>query len=465
MAFGGLLGDGGDLLLDGMGWLGRPGIWALAAGLVVLALLVAARRRRAGGRHRQPKAAALTQSHELREELRRKLAEPAGLFAEPANGAPTMGAAEAFEADIDAAAKTVLVEAGGHRSKAKELLRQRLNGNGVGNGALNGSETAYWRQLGALSLLESTGDALAAYTRAAELASADPEAQMLAGVLQLRAGRLAAAEAAFRRQIKLGEGVAGSTAPYRGRTMLGDVHAANHAYDEAMAAYQEAQREVLALLDATPDQSALQRDLSVTCDRIGDTHLARGDLEAALESYRNGLEIAQTLAGRDPGNLVWQRDLSVSHDRVGDVLSRKGDPEGGLASYRRGLAIAEELAHRKPGNLNWQWDLSVSHDRIGDMLLARGKTEEALASYRRGLAIAEGLTQRDPSHVGWQRDLAVSYHKIGSLEIDLGNADEARELLGKGRAIIARLERIAAHQAQWRADLSKFDAALRAVRS
>ena len=460
MAFGGLRGDGGDHFLEWAGWLGVPGIWVLAAGIAVLALLLIGRQRRVHRRRRAEPAPA--PSHALREELRLRLAEPAGLFVDQANGAPTMGAAEAFEADIDAAAKTVLAEAGGHRTKAKELLRRRLNGGG--NGTLNGSETTYWRQLGALSLLDSTADALAAYTRAAELAPADPDAQMLAGVLQLRAGRLAAAEAAFRRQIKLGEDVAGSTAPYRGHTMLGDVHAANHAHDEAMAAYQQAQREVLALLEATPDQSTLQRDLSITCDRIGDTHLARGDPEAALQSYRSGLEIAEVLAARDPANLIWQRDLSVSHDRVGDVLSRKSEHEGALASYRCGLAIAEGLAHRKPGNLNWQWDLSVSHDRIGDVLLAMGKTEEALASYRAGLVIAEGLARRDPGHAGWQRDLAVSYHKIGLLEIDCDNAEEARELLGKGRAIIARLERIAAHQAQWRADLSKFDAALRGLR-
>ena len=462
MEFGWLLNAGGELLVGLATWLGRQGAATLAIAFAVVALLWAGLHWLPRGRRRLSIRAPV-EAAALKEELRLRLAEPAGLFTDPASGAPTMGAGEGFEADIDAAAKSVLIEARGHRAKAKELLRRRVNGNAAGSTELNGSEAAYWRQLGALSLLDSTGDALAAYARAADLAPADPEAQMLAGVLQLRAGRLAAAEAAFRRQIKLGEGVPGSTAAYRGRTMLGDVHAANYAHDEAMEAYQQAQREVLALLEATPDRSALQRDLSVTCDRIGDAHLGKGDLEAALESYRNGLEIAQVLAERDPANLLWQRDLSVSHDRVGDVLDRKGDWDGALASFRRGLAIAETLAKRKPAKLNWQWDLSVSHDRIGDVLMAMGKMEEALASYRRGLAIAEALGVRDPAHTGWQRDLAVSYHKIGSLEIGRGNAADARELLEKGRAIISRLDRIAAHQVQWRADLSKFDMALRGL--
>ena len=100
---------------------------------------------------------------------------------------------------------------------------------------------------------------------------------------------------------------------------------------------------MLALLETKPDQSALQRDLSVTFDRIGDVHLANADLGQALENYRKGLEIAQRLADREPANLLWQRDLSVSHDRVGEVLDRKGDWEGALESFRKGLAIAQTL--------------------------------------------------------------------------------------------------------------------------
>ena len=110
--------------------------------------------------------------------------------------------------------------------------------------------------------------------KALNLAPENAEAQMLVGVLHLRAGNLAAAEAAFRRQIKLGDAGNGSTdaglARYRGHTMLGDVLAAREDHDEAMAAYAEAQREVKALLERDAEHAGLRRDLSVTYDRIGD---------------------------------------------------------------------------------------------------------------------------------------------------------------------------------------------------
>jgi tetratricopeptide (TPR) repeat protein len=469
MEFGWLLQGAISLIGDVPSWLRNlgPAAPAVLGGIIVIVLafaMVARRRRQRGARvqaERVRDEAAL-----LKDRLRQRLSEPASLFASGINTAPTMGACEAFEGDIEAVARTVLVEAGGHRAKAKQLLRKRTNGHDAPNGKLNGSVVGYWRQLGALSLLDGITDALPAYARAADLAPENAEAQMLAGVLYLRAGNLTAAEAAFRRQITLGDALNGRNdgglARYRGHTMLGDVLAAREEHDEAKAAYAQAQREVKALLERDTEHVGLKRDLSVTYDRIGDMHVAKTELDAALESYRQSLEIAEALVARDAQNAVWQHDLSVSYERIGELLDKKGDREGALANFRKSLTIAKALTLRDPDNVQWQWDLSASHDRIGDALITEGKLEEALRSYRRGLQIAEALAKRDPGHAGWQRDLAVSYHKIGSLEA-IGNPAEARELLEKGRAIIDRLAQIAAYRAQWRSDLSRFDEVLRTL--
>jgi tetratricopeptide (TPR) repeat protein len=337
-----------------------------------------------------------------------------------------------------------------------------VNGNGAGPAALNGSAAACCRQLGALSLLDNSPEALRAYALAAELAPKDAEVQMLVGVLRLRNANLAEAESAFRRVIEMCGPDGASFMRCRGHVMLGDVLALREEADGALAAYAEAQRGVTALLQHEPDNASYQRALSVTCDRIGDVHARKGELTAALASYRQGLEIVEGLARREPENVVWQHDLSVSHDRIGEVLDRQGDRAAALESFNKGLEIAKALAKREPDSLQRQWDLSASHDRIGDAEIARGRMQEALASYRRSTEIAEALVRRDPTHPGWQRDLAVSYHKLGSLQA-LEDPGEAREALEKGRAIIARLAAIAAHQAQWRSDLAKFDDALRTL--
>ena len=303
-----------------------PALAALVALALVLAVGTTLWRRRKRRVARTEAASVRDEAARLKDRLRQRLSEPASLFANGINAAPTMGAREAFEGDIEAVARTVLVEAGGHRAKARQLLRQRMNGDGADKVRGNGSEVSYWRQLGALSLLDGIADAPAAYARAADLEPENAEAQMLAGVLHLRAGNLASAEAAFRRQIEIGNQGNGSTdaglARYRGHTMLGDVLAAREDPDAAIAAYTNAQREVKALLERGTDNVALQRDLSVTYDRIGDAHAHKGELDAALASYRHSLEIAQQLAARDPESAVWQHDLSVSFDRIGDLLDR-----------------------------------------------------------------------------------------------------------------------------------------------
>jgi tetratricopeptide (TPR) repeat protein len=442
-----------------VGWIavhdtGILALWGLVLAATAAGAIIRLRLRRAT----RARAARLAWGiHDLKEQLRTRLAEPKAPFVNGAAAAPTLGATAAFEADLEAAARSVLLDADGRRAKAKHMLRERLNG---GNGKLNGSEAACWRQLGALSLIDSTQDAMRAYARAAELSPDDGQAQMLAGFLYLRAGKLEAAETAFRRQLALCNGDAARAARHRAGTMLGDVLVAKGEHDSALAAYEEARRDAEALAEREPEKPDWQRDLSITHDRIADMLFAKGQLDLALESCRRSLAIAEALAARDPANAGWQRDLSVAHERLGDALERHGDLDGALASLRSGLAIAEALVRREPERRERQWDLSVSLDRLGDVLHAKGKVGEAMAAYRHGLEIAETLAAIEPGRTAWQRDLAVSYHKVGSLEALGGNDSEARELLERGRGIIARLDRIAAYQAQWRADLSKFDEAL-----
>ncbi len=433
---------------------------AIGVGLVVAVLAVIAIRAR---RRRRARAQAVRLEwgiHSLKQKLRSRLSEPREFFDARAVAFPTLGASGAFEADLEAAARAVMAQAGGKPARAKQLLRQKLHGNG-----LNGSEAAYWRQLGALSLIDSTQDAVRAYARAADLAPDDPQAQMLAGVLYLRDGRLEAAETAFRRQMELaGEGPDGAAMRCRAGVMLGDALIAREEPASALEAYRTAQREAEALADKEPGVATHKRELSLVHDRIGDVLSSGGDVAAALESYASSLVLMQELAKQDANRLEWQRDLSVSHDRVGEARERTGDLDGALESYRNGLRIAEALARQHHDRPDLQWDLSSSLDRMGDVLAAKGKLPEALASYRRALDIAEAVTQTDQARLSWQRELAASYHKVGVLESQVGNEAEAIEIFERGRAIIARLDRIAEHRAQWRSDLRTFDQALETLR-
>jgi tetratricopeptide (TPR) repeat protein len=447
-------------------WPGRMqaiGLIVAAAALLALAWVFLYRRRRTGLPGWRPVRREGVRA--LKERLRQRLAEPAEAFADPAVSGPTVGAVEVLETDLDAAAREVLPEAGWRRAAARHLLRRRLNGHAP-DGVPNGAEASHWRQLGALALIDDARDALVAYRRAAELAPDDPDLQMLLGVLSLRTGQPEAAEAAFRRQLGLAEGTeGGGPVRYRAGIMLGDALRAKGAREEAMAAYEAARKEVLALAEREPQNPRWRRDASVAHDRIGELLLGDGRIDPALATFSRSLQIVEALAQDEPANAGLQHDLSVAHDRIGEALELKGDLDGALESYRRALACAEALVKVEPDRAGWRWEVSASLDRIGDVLAAKGKPDEALAAYRRGLAIAEALAAGEPLRVDWQRDLAVTCHKVGTLEAQCGRDAEAREALEQGKAIIARLAEIARYQAQWRADLSRFDAALRSLGS
>jgi tetratricopeptide (TPR) repeat protein len=321
-------------------WLRDPGPGALAAiagGVVVIlaaiAMLLRRRRRRAA---RMQAERVRDEAAFLKDQLRQRLSEPASLLAGGINTAPTMGASEAFEGDIEAAAKTVLVEAGGHRAKARQLLRKRMNGHGAANGKLNGSEVGYWRQLGALSLLDGIYDALPAYARAADLAPENAEAQMLVGVLHLRAGNLAAAESAFRRQIKLGDAGNGSTdaglARYRGHTMLGDVLAARGDHEEAMAAYAEAQREVKALLERDAEHAA--------CGAICPSRTTAS--ATCMRPRRSSMRHSKAIAGASRSPRPWLR--AIPRARCGSTISPSATIASAICWRGRATAKARSKA-------------------------------------------------------------------------------------------------------------------------
>ena len=101
---------------------------------------------------------------------------------------------------------------------------------------------------------------------------------------------------------------------------------------------------------------------------VAELRLTQGDLPGALKSCRDSLAIREKLAKQDPRNAGLQRDLSVSYNKVGDVQSAQGNLAGALKSYRDSLAIFQKFAKQDPGNAGWQADLAFSYWRTGTRL-------------------------------------------------------------------------------------------------
>ena len=229
--------------------------------VIVLAIAMLSRRRRQRAARMQAERVR-DEAAFLKDQLRQRLSEPASLLAGGINAAPTMGASEAFEGDIEAAAQTVLVEAGGHRAKAKtapapaherpwrgQRQAQRQRGGLLAPARRAFPARRHLRRAGGLCQGGGPG---ARECRGADAGGRSPSAR---GQSRRSRGCVPAPNQARRcRQRQHGC----RPARYRGHTMLGDVLAAREDHEEAMAAYAEAQREVKALLERDAEHAGLQ---------------------------------------------------------------------------------------------------------------------------------------------------------------------------------------------------------------
>ncbi len=98
----------------------------------------------------------------------------------------------------------------------------------------------------------------------------------------------------------------------------------------------------LALSDETNAQ--LQRDLSISFNKLGDVSVAAGDLSGAKRYFEQGLAIARTLALSDETNAQLQRDLAVSFSKLATVAEQDSNAATAGIWWKECLAVFEGMA-------------------------------------------------------------------------------------------------------------------------
>ena len=151
-----------------------------------------------------------------------------------------------------------------------------------------------------------------------------------------------------------------------------------------------------------PSNIALQRDLSISYNRIGDLQFSSGDVREATSNYEASFEVTRLLASSHPDNDELQRDLIGIGQRVGELLRILGHSIEAQRSYETILEIAKNRVAEDPNNTLSQCDLVGVHQRLGDIQRINGYDMVACESYGFALSIAECLVDLDPSNAEWQ---------------------------------------------------------------
>ena len=206
-------------------------------------------------------------------------------------------------------------------------------------------------------------EAEACYRRVLTSQPAYAEVHLQLGLALKGQGKLEEAIAAFRRAVALKPDLA--EAHYNLGNALGD----KGKLDEAAASFRRA--------------IAIKPEWADAHLALGNALKDRGKLDDAIAAYRGAIAV--------------KPDHAMAHSNLGVALNDLGKLDDAIAAYRQAILI-------KP-------DYAVAHSNLGNTLRAQGKLDEAVAAFRQAIAI--------------RPDLAGVYSNLGNALRDQGKLDEA----------------------------------------
>ena len=235
---------------------------------------------------------------------------------------------------------------------------------------------------------------------------------------------------------------------------LGNIAKARSDYNAAEGYYAKALEIREKLAEKYPEDPNLQRDLSVSYERLGGIAEALNDYKAAEGYYAKTLEIREKLAEKYPDDPGMQRDLSVSYNKLGGIAETRNDYKAAEGYYAKALEIGERLAEKYPEDPNLQSDLSISYNNLGDIAKARNDYKAAEGYYAKELEISEKLAEKYPDDPQMQRDLNVSYNKLGGIAETRNDYKAAEGYYSKNLEISEKLAEKYPDDPQMQRDLS-----------
>ncbi len=144
----------------------------------------------------------------------------------------------------------------------------------------------------------------------------------------------------------------------------------------ARARYSEALAVAVEAITDEPANAILERDVSLSHERLGDEARAVGDIASATDHDQASFDFDERLARTDPTNTEWQRDLSVSPSRVAGAAVAHGGVHSDQQHCMQSLALSRELRAR--GNTaRAQADLKFCLERVVEIAEASGDTAAA----------------------------------------------------------------------------------------
>jgi len=240
----------------------------------------------------------------------------------------------------------------------------------------------------------------------------------------------------------------------KGHQRRGDLAMTHDNLSTALREYEAARAIGEALVQRLPGSSQVQRDLSISLEKLGNVAVKMGQLGEAKVWFERSLKIREKLALADANDAQAQRDLSISLNKLGEVAVKMGQLGEAKVWFERSLKISEKLAFADANDAQVQRDLSISLEKLGNVAVKMGQLGEAKVWFERSLKISEKLALADANDAQAQRDLSISLEKLGNVAVKMGQLGEAKVWFERDLKISEKLALADANDAQAQRDLS-----------
>ncbi|MCA9284632.1 MAG: serine/threonine protein kinase [Phycisphaerales bacterium] len=142
---------------------------------------------------------------------------------------------------------------------------------------------------------------------------------------------------------------------------------------------------------------------------------ATGERESALSVLTSFVSACEALLEASPHDAQLVRDLVVGLDHHGRLLLDLGRSEDAEQQWVQAIARAEAAAALAPDDTDALALLATLSCRLGERRLAENRLDEAAAQFARGLDAATQRADRSPDVAMAQRELGVAQYKMGEL--------------------------------------------------
>lgn len=220
---------------------------------------------------------------------------------------------------------------------------------------------------------------------------------------------------------------------------LGEVERRQGRYEEALAAYANAETHLARALQRQPDKVGwLKKQMNLQNNR-GVARMYLGEYKQAETIYLRGVETARRLVRLEPDNRRWEKELGTALMNVGTCLDEQEDYARAEPFIREGLAIRRGLVAWDPKNARNVRSLAHAWHNLSSLQFSTGQPADALVSCRAAMSAYRRLLTLDPGHRSWIEDMQQAAAKYRDRLASAGLRAEALQLIEEATAFAESL--------------------------